>query len=876
MCKRSTSKVSNIGGIPGSLQTRLIMSHSRARFLDTLNLCRIMWDHKINLSSLPLYCSILHKSAAVKLIQEAKPPMAIHSKWLSQQGQVKYMSMYFLKCQTDKVVTITTHTVLILIVPDGASLAKQSGRIESQKAAKQMKKERQMVDKERVLEEEEPVDGESPKEAALTEELLAQNIASLRADQAVKPELVAGKTEWEKKPIESDLASIEKEITPQEEITSESRAKAERMATKHKAAHGEEVLGGFESEEEKVEDTKFSKPGAAKREEYVRWQTPEAEESTEEVTEASKVLKTGELGGIKMVERDMHEAKESVKGKYETKEALEATFAEKITIGEVQEKVGETEPEEKVTFQEKKYTVEAGKRASIMEKKRKDDTFLREDENIEEGKYELSSISLTEAGLTTPKLQVGDVLSRDEKAVSDGSDRKVPSEMEEIIQGISSRWDEELYQDVNGMKAISTEDLALEKIEPRVEEAFLDHETERVILAEEEHSKITEESKSADQPYSEKEKEKGTEESLMSKMAPLEEKLDIEKEELSTETSLEAMALLKEESLGKEKAKGEMWAEELEGEMKGLSRGKKMIEEEQIALRGKAEAEEGEAEMALKGEAETDEAEREVKIKGEVGKEEVGGKVQIQWEAEGDKALKRKAETEEAKAEVGPKEQLEVTEAEAEMTLNREAETGQVKAKVVPKGELEAKEAEAEVTLKREAEIGQVKAKMVPKGELEAKEPEAEVTPKKEAETGQVKAEMVPKGELDAEEAEAEVTLKREAETGQVRAKVVPKGELDAEEAEAEVTLKREAETGQVKAKIVPKGELDAKEAGAEVTLKEKAETGQVKAKAVPKGELEAEEAEVEVTLKREAETVQIKAKVVPKGELEAEEAEVE
>ncbi|XP_029139424.1 glutamate-rich protein 3 [Protobothrops mucrosquamatus] len=779
-----------------------------------------------------------------------------------------------------------------LEAPDDVSLAKRSRRTESQKAAKQMKKEREMMDKEGVLEEEELVAGKGPKEAALTEELLAPKRASLRGDQGVKPELLAGKREWEREPIESDLASIEKEITPKGEKI-ESMTKTGEMAIKHKAADGEEVLGGFRSEGEETEDAKISeKSRAAKREEHVRWQILEGEEGAE-VTEAPTALKTRELEKIKT--EDRLEAKEKMKGKYETAEDWEATSAEKISIGKGPEKVGEAEPKE--IFQEKKHKAEAEKKADIMEKERKDEAFLREDE---ERKYELRPISPLEAGLRPPQLKVEDVLYGDEKAAAAEkaitSGREVPSEMEETIQGISSRWDEDLYQeypDVTGMKAISTEDLALKKIEPLVGEAFLDHEIE-----------IIEEDKLAGKPYSEREKERqarakdilaieqtaqgektvvqpvergaeerGAEERLKFKMAAPEEKLDLEKEGLYIEPGLESMAMLMEELAKKEKAKGEMWVEEAEGQVKGLSPRQKMIEE-QKAPRRKAEAEERGAEMALKEEAETDETE--VKTKRKVGKEEVGKKMEYPWEAEGDMALKREVETGEAKVDVGLEEELEVTEAEADMTLKGKAERRHVKAKVEPKGELYTEKAEAEMTLEREEEIGRVKAKVEPKLELYAEEAEAEITLEREAEIGRVKAKVEPKGGLYAEEAEAEMTLEREAEIARVKAKVVPKGDLYAEEAEAEVTLEREAEIGRVKAKVVPKGDLYAEEAEAEGTLEREAETGRVKAKVEPKGGLYAEEAEAEMTLEREAEIARVKAKVVPKGDLYAEEAEAE
>ncbi|XP_039183108.1 glutamate-rich protein 3 isoform X2 [Crotalus tigris] len=771
--------------------------------------------------------------------------------------------------------------------PDEVSLAKPSRRTESQRATKQMKREREMMDKEGILEEEELVAGKGPKEAALTEELLAPKRASLRGDQGVKPEFLAGKREWEREPIESDLASIEKEITPKDEKI-ESVTKTGEMAIKHKAADGEEVLGGFRSEGEETEDAKISeKSRAAKREEHVRWQILEGEEGAE-VTEAPKALKTRELEKIKT--EDRLEAKEKMKGKYETAEDWETTSAEKISIGKGPEKVGEAESKE--IFQEKKHKAEAGKKADIMEKKRKDEAFLREDE---ERKYELRPISPLEAGLRPSQLKVEDVLYGDEKAAAAEkaitSGREVPSEMEETIQGISSRWDEDLYQeypDVTGMKAISTEDLSLKKIEPLVGEAFLDHEIE-----------ITEEDKLAGKPYSEREKERqarakdilaidqtaqgektvvqpverGAEERLKFKMAAPEEKLDLEKEGLYIEPGLESMAVLMEELAKKEKAKGEMWVEEAEGQVKGLSPRQKMIEQQKTPGR-KAESEERGAEMALKEEAETDETE--VKTKRKVEKEEIGKKMEYPWEAEGDMALKREVETGEAKVDVGLEEELEVTEAEADMTLKGEAERGHVKAKVEPKGDLHTEKAEAEMTFEREEEIGRIKAKVEPKLELYAEEAEAEMTLESEAEIARDKAKVVPKGDLYAEEAEAEMTLEREAEIARVKAKVVPKGDLYAEEAEAEVTLEREAEIGYVKAKMGPKGDLYAEEAEAEMTLEREAEIGRVKAKVAPKGDLYAEEAEAEMTPERQAEIRRVKAKMEPKGDLYAEEAEAE
>ncbi|ETE71292.1 hypothetical protein L345_02895, partial [Ophiophagus hannah] len=778
--------------------------------------------------------------------------------------------------------------------PDGVSLAKRSRRSESQKAAEQLKREQEMIGKEGILEEEELVVGKGPKEAALTEELLARQRPSLRGEQALKPELVAGKREWGRESIESELASLEKEITPKDGKI-ESMAKTEEMAIEHKAADRERFLGGFRSEKEEAEDAQISEElTAAKREELARRQIAEGKEVVE-VAEAPKALKTRELEGIKAVDRDMLEAKEKMKGEYETAKDWEATFAEKIHMGEVPEKVGEAEPKEKVTFQEKKHKADAERKAGIMEKERKDEAFLREEE---EGKYELRPISPMEAGLRPPQLKMkheDETAAAAEKAITGG--REVPSEMEETVQDISSRWDEDLYQeypDVTGMKAISTEDLTLKKIKPLVGEAFLDHEIE-----------ITEEDKLAGKPYSEREKdrqarakdilaieqtaqgekaivqpvergveERGKEERLKSKMAAPEEKLDLEKEGLYIEPGLESMAGLMEELAEKEKAKGKMWVEEAEGEIKGLSPRQKMIEEEQKALRRKAEIEEGGTEMALKGEAEIDETE--VKTKGKVEKGEVGKKMEYPWEAKGDMALKREAETGEAKVDVGREGQLEVTEAEADMTLKREAERRHTKATLLPKDRLDAEEAKADITLKGEEETGRVKAKVGPKGDLYTEEAEAEMIFEGEAETELVKVKLVPKGGLYPGEEEAEMTLEREAEIGPVKAKVGPKGGLYPEEAEAEMIFEREAEIGPVKAKVGPKGGLYAEEAEAEMALKREAEPGRVKAKMGPKGELYAEEEAAEMTLKREAEPGLVKAKVGPKGGLYPEEAEVE
>ncbi|KAG8132546.1 hypothetical protein E2320_010395 [Naja naja] len=703
--------------------------------------------------------------------------------------------------------------------------------------------------------------------AAAQEELLARQRPSLRGEEALKPELVAGKREWGKESIESELASLEKEITPKDGKI-ESMAKAEEMAIEHRAADRERFLGGFRSEKEEPEDTQISEElRAAKREEPVRWQIAEGKEDVE-VTEAPKALKTRELEGIKAVDRDMLEAKEKMKGEYETAKDWEATFAEKIRME---------------------------RKAGIMEKERKDEAFLREDE---EGKYELRPISPMETGLRPPQLKMkheDETAAAAEKAITGG--REVPSEMAETVQDISSRWDEDLYQeypDVTGMKAISTEDLTLKKIKPLVGEAFLDHEIE-----------ITDEDKLAGKPYSEREKdrqarakdilaieqtaqgekaivqpvergveERGKEERRKSKMAAPEEKLDLEKEGLYIEPGLESMAGLMEELAEKEKAKGKMWVEEAEGEIKGLSPRQKMIEEEQKALRRKTEIEEGGTEMALGGEAEIDETG--VKTKGKVEKGEVGKKMEYPWEAEGDMALKKEAEPGEDKVDVGHEGQLEVTEAEADMTLKGEAERRHTQATLLPKDRLDAEEAKADITLKGEEETGLFKAKVGPKGGLYPEEAEAEMILEREAEPGLVKAKVGPKGELYAEEEEAEMARKREAEPGLFKAKVGPKGELYAEEEEAEMTLEREAEPGLVKAKVGPKGELYAEEEEAEMTLEREAEPGLFKAKVGPKGELYAEEEEAEMALKREAEPGLVKTKVGPKGELYAEEEEAE
>ncbi|XP_053248021.1 glutamate-rich protein 3 isoform X2 [Podarcis raffonei] len=142
-------------------------------------------------------------------------------------------------------------------VPDGASLAKESRALESQKVAGQVEHARQMVGKERALDEEELADEEGPEETALGEELRGKDVTARKAKRAGNKEL-AEELEEEAE-AESDLDNAEKEVMHQEGKAAGGKAKAEKKLKKPKSSLGKGEK--TQDEEEALGDDMESKEG---------------------------------------------------------------------------------------------------------------------------------------------------------------------------------------------------------------------------------------------------------------------------------------------------------------------------------------------------------------------------------------------------------------------------------------------------------------------------------------------------------------------------------------------------------------------------------------------------------------------------------------
>ncbi|XP_077784703.1 glutamate-rich protein 3 isoform X3 [Podarcis muralis] len=142
-------------------------------------------------------------------------------------------------------------------VPDGASLAKESRALESQKVAGQVEHARQMVGKERALDEEELADEEGPEETALGEELRGKDVTARKAKRAGKKELAAELEE--EAVVESDLDNAEKEVMHQEGKAAGRKAKAEKKLKKPKSSLGKGEK--TQDEDEALGDDMESKEG---------------------------------------------------------------------------------------------------------------------------------------------------------------------------------------------------------------------------------------------------------------------------------------------------------------------------------------------------------------------------------------------------------------------------------------------------------------------------------------------------------------------------------------------------------------------------------------------------------------------------------------
>nr|XP_028587938.1 glutamate-rich protein 3 [Podarcis muralis] len=142
-------------------------------------------------------------------------------------------------------------------VPDGATLAKESRALESQKVAGQVEHARQMVGKERALDEEELSDEEGPEETALGEELRGKDVTARKAKRAGKKELAAELEE--EAVVESDLDNAEKEVMHQEGKAAGRKAKAEKKLKKPKSSLGKGEK--TQDEEEALGDDMESKEG---------------------------------------------------------------------------------------------------------------------------------------------------------------------------------------------------------------------------------------------------------------------------------------------------------------------------------------------------------------------------------------------------------------------------------------------------------------------------------------------------------------------------------------------------------------------------------------------------------------------------------------
>ncbi|CAI5776932.1 Hypothetical predicted protein [Podarcis lilfordi] len=142
-------------------------------------------------------------------------------------------------------------------VPDGASLAKESRALESQKVAGQVEHARQMVGKERALDEEELADEEGPEETALGEELRGKDVTARKAKRAGNKELAAELEE--EAVVESDLDNAKKEVMHQEGKAAGGKAKAEKKLKKPKSSLGKGEK--TQDEEEALGDDMESKEG---------------------------------------------------------------------------------------------------------------------------------------------------------------------------------------------------------------------------------------------------------------------------------------------------------------------------------------------------------------------------------------------------------------------------------------------------------------------------------------------------------------------------------------------------------------------------------------------------------------------------------------